>query len=149
MLAFGSNAHGPALEAIYRWSGSAQPIDRDTAGAAAIREYVELSAKRQAAVIDLIADLAARGDRIYVWGTGTHTLHLLETSRLGDCRIEAFLDSNPHYAGATLIGRPVLAPADLDAADAPILVSSSVSQSGIAEAARKRFGADVPLILLY
>lgn len=149
LLAFGSNAHGPALEAIYRWRGSTQPIRRDTLGAAAIREYVELSAKRQAGVIERIAGLAASGERIYVWGTGTHTLHLLKTSRLGDCRIEAFLDSNPHYAGASLIGRPVLAPADLAAADAPILVSSAVSQSGIAEAARKRFGADVALILLY
>ncbi len=100
-------------------------------------------------MIDRIAQLAASGERIYVWGTGTHTLHLLETSRLGDCRIEAFIDSNPHYAGATLAGRPVIAPATLEAADAPILVSSAVTQTGIADAARAQFGPDVPLILLY
>jgi 2-polyprenyl-3-methyl-5-hydroxy-6-metoxy-1,4-benzoquinol methylase len=149
MLAFGSNGSGPALEAIYRWEGAARPIARDPVGASAIREYAQLSADRQASVIRRIAELAASGERIYVWGTGTHTLHLLKTSRLSDCRIEAFLDSNPHYTGATLIGRHVLAPADLAAADAPILVSSAVSQTAIAEAARKRFGADVPLILLY
>lgn len=149
MLAFGSNGFGPALEAIYRWVGAPQPIQYDTAGAEAIREYVELSRERQAGVIDRIGELAASGERIYVWGTGTHTLNLLETSRLGECRIEAFLDSNPHYAGATLVGRPVIAPSDLAVADAPILVSSSVSQTAIAEAARQRFGADVPLILLY
>jgi 2-polyprenyl-3-methyl-5-hydroxy-6-metoxy-1,4-benzoquinol methylase len=149
MLAFGSNCHGPALEAVYRWEGSPQPIRRDEVGSAAIREYIELSRQRQAGVIDHIARIAASGERIYVWGTGTHTLHLLETSRLGDCRIEAFLDSNPHYAGATLIGRPVIAPGDLAAADAPILVSSSVSQAAIADAARQRFGANAPLILLY
>jgi hypothetical protein len=100
-------------------------------------------------LLERIARLASSGERIYVWGTGTHTLHLLQTSRLGDCRIEAFLDSNPHYAGATLAGRPVIAPSELLAVDAPILVSSAVSQSGIADAARERFGQDVPLILLH
>jgi hypothetical protein len=79
----------------------------------------------------------------------SRALHLLQTSRLGDCRIEAFLDSNPHYAGVTLAGRPVVAPSELQAVDAPILVSSAVSQSGIAAAARERFGQDVQLILLY
>ena len=100
-------------------------------------------------MIARIAELADSGQSIYVWGTGTHTLHLLQTSRLADCRIEAFLDSNPHYAGATLVGRPVLSPAAVPNVDVPILVSSSVSQTGIAEAARRRFGPDVPLILLY
>jgi hypothetical protein len=76
-------------------------------------------------------------------------LHLLQTSRLGDCRIEAFLDSNSHYAGGMLAGRPVIAPSSLRVADARILVSSAVSQSGIANAARERFGPDVQLILLY
>ncbi len=148
-LAFGSNGLGPALEAIYRWDGTARPARRDEAGAAAIGEYVRLSAEKQAGVLGRIAALADGGQPIYVWGTGTHTLHLLRTSRLAECRIGAFLDSNPHYAGATLAGRPVLAPAALAAADAPILVSSSVSQDEIAEAARERFGPDVSLILLY
>ncbi len=149
MLAFGSDGAGPALEAVYRWDGVVRPTRRDDTGATAIREYLELSAKRQAGAIDRIAQLAQTQQPIYVWGAGTHTLHLLERSRLGECRIEAFLDSNPHYAGATLIGRPVLAPASVPTVAAPILVSSSVSQAGIAAAARERFGADVPLILLY
>ncbi len=43
----------------------------------------------------------------------------------------------------------MIAPSALQAIDAPILVSSAVSQTGIADAARARFGPDVPLILLY
>jgi hypothetical protein len=81
-------------------------------------------------------------------GTGT-TLHLLKVSRLGECAIKAFIDSNPHYGGATLAGRRVIAPSELDRADALILVSSAVSQASIATAARERFGPDVPLILLF
>ncbi len=42
-----------------------------------------------------------------------------------------------------------MVPADLQAVDAPILVSSAVSQTAIASAARERFGPDVPLILMY
>jgi len=114
-----------------------------------MREYIRRCGRMEASVLERIAGLASSGERIYVWGTGTHTLHLLQTSRLGDCRIEAFIDSNPHYAGATLAGRPVVAPSDLRAVDAPILVSSAVSQSDIAAAARERFGPDVQLILLH
>jgi len=149
VLPLGTDGHGPALEAVYRWDGVGQPPQPDPSGADDMREYIRRCGRMEASLLERIARLASSGERIYVWGTGTHTLHLLQTSRLGDCRIEAFLDSNPHYAGATLAGRPVLAPSELQAADAPILVSSAVSQSGIAAAARERFGQDVQLILLY
>jgi SAM-dependent methyltransferase len=149
VLPLGTDGHGPALEAVYRWDGVARPPVPDPGGAHAMREYIRRSKRTEDAILKRIEELAATGERIYVWGTGTHTLHLLETSDLGECRIEAFVDSNPHYAGGTLAGRPVLAPSDLQAIDAPILVSSAVSQSGIADAARERFGQDVPLILLY
>lgn len=148
-LPFGTDCKGPALEAIYRWDGGRRSFEPDITGAANVLDYVSRSGERELSVLNRIARLASSGERIYVWGTGTHTLHLLETSQLGDCCIEAFIDSNPHYVGATLAGRAVLAPTDLERADAPILVSSAVSQSGIAAAARQRFGQDVPLILLY
>ena len=149
VLPLGTDGHGPALDAVYRWDGVAQPPQPDAAGADAVRAYIRDCGRAEAPILERIARLATSGERIYVWGTGTQTLHLLQTSRLGECRIEAFLDSNPHYSGATLAGRPVLAPSDLQAVDAPILVASAVSQSGIAAAARERFGQDVPLILLH
>lgn len=148
-LSLGTDGEGPALEAIYRWDGTAREAQPDSAGRAAVEDYIRRCQRLEDVIAERIDALASSGERIFVWGTGTHTLHLLETTRLRDCRIEAFLDSNPHYAGGTLAGRPVMAPADLRAADAPILVSSAVSQSGIARAARDRFGDDVQLILLY
>ena len=149
VLPLGTDGHGPALEAIYRWDGVVRSPRPDPIGEDRLLAYVRRCESTEAASPRRIAELASTGERIYVWGTGTHTLHLLQTSRLGDCRIEAFLDSNPHYSGATLAGRPVMKPSDLHAVDAPILVSSAVSQSGIASAARARFGLDVQLILLY
>jgi SAM-dependent methyltransferase len=149
VLPLGTDGHGPALEAVYRWDGIVRPPQPDPTGADDIREYVRRCEVVEASTLERIERLASSGERIYVWGTGTHTLHLLQTSRLGDCRIEAFLDSNPHYVGSVLAGRPVIAPSDLRVADAPILVSSAVSRLGIAAAARERFGPDVQLILLY
>jgi SAM-dependent methyltransferase len=149
VLPLGTDGHGPALEAIYRYDGVVRPLEEDLAGSEAIRGYIRGCQQTEDRIAEQIGKLATTGKAIYVWGTGTHTLHLLETTRLGECRIEAFVDSNPHYAGATLAGRPVLGPADLKTVDSPILVSSAVSQSGIAESARARFGNDVPLILLY
>ena len=149
VLPLGSDGHGPALEAVYRWDGILRPPQSDPTAADDIREYIRRCGGTEASTLERIERLASSGERIYVWGTGTHTLHLLQASPLGDCRIEAFLDSNSHYAGGVLAGRPVIAPSDLRVADAPILVSSAVSQSSIAEAARQRFGPDVPLILLY
>jgi len=149
VLPLGTDGHGPALEAVYRWDGMVRPPQPDLSGADDIREYVGRCEVVEASTLERIERMASSGERIYVWGTGTHTLHLLQTSRLSDCRIEAFLDSNPHYVGGVLAGRPVIAPSDLRVADAPILVSSAVSQSGIAAAARERFGPDVQLILLY
>jgi SAM-dependent methyltransferase len=149
VLPLATDGQGPALDAIYRWDGVARSPQPDADGAEAMREYIRGCLDTESRVVDLIDVLASKGERLFVWGTGTHTLHLLQTSRLGECRIDAFIDSNPHYAGATLAGRPVLAPSDLGSVDAPILVSSAFSQSGIAAAARRQFGEDVQLILLY
>ena len=149
VLPLGTDGQGPALEAVYRWDGIVHPPQPDRTGMDDVRDYIRRCERAEASIVERIAGIASSGERIYVWGTGTHTLHLLRTSRLGDCRIEAFLDSNPHYAGATLAGRPVIAPSGLHAVDAPILVCSAVSQSGIAAAARERFGQGVQLILLY
>ena len=148
-LPLGTDGQGPALEAVYRWVGNTAPLAHDESGARAINEYVRRCSEIEGGIAERIAQIADSGERILVWGTGTHTLHLLRTSRLAECRIEAFIDSNPHYAGATLAGRPVVAPSSLQVVDSPILVSSAVSQAGIADAARDGYGPDVSLILLY
>jgi 2-polyprenyl-3-methyl-5-hydroxy-6-metoxy-1,4-benzoquinol methylase len=149
VLPLGADGRGPALEAVYRWDAVAVPMEPSHTDADSVREYIRRCVGAEARTHERIAGLASSGERIFVWGTGTHTLHLLQTSRLRECAIEAFIDSNPHYTGATLAGRPVLAPSQLASVDAPILVSSAVSQTGIAAAARERFGPEVPLILLY
>ena len=143
------NAEGPALEVLCRRTDRNLAFERDSEGVAALRGYIARSAEKEAAILARIAELADSRRPIYVWGTGTHALHLLATSRLADCNIVAFLDSNPHYAGRQLAGRAVMEPRTIERVDAPILVASAVSQTAIASSARGLFGQDVPLILMY
>jgi SAM-dependent methyltransferase len=144
-----ADAKGPAIEVLCRRSDEATPRERDSDGVESLRRYVAASAAKEANVSRLLSGLADEGRELYVWGTGTNALHLLASTRLAECNIVAFIDSNPHYAGANLMGRPVIAPTDIDTVDGPILVASAVSQSEIASAAQARFGPDVGLILMY
>jgi SAM-dependent methyltransferase len=143
------DAIGPGLDILCRQDSRTPEIRIDTDGVADLRRYIERSAAKEVAILARIAELAEGQRPIYVWGTGTHALHLLATSRLADCNIVGFIDSNPHYAGRQLAGRTVMEPRAVERVDAPILVASAVSQTAIATAARALFGQDVPLILMY
>jgi SAM-dependent methyltransferase len=149
VLTLTDDCTSPALEVLCRRGDAIGTWERDVEGVESLRRYIAASAAKEANVARLLSGLADEGRGMYVWGTGTNALHLLASTRLADCNIVAFLDSNPHYTGATLSGRPVIAPAQVDRIDAPILVASAVSQSEIAAAARVRFGPDVQLILMY
>jgi len=143
------DANGPALEALCRRGDRPSEVPFDSSGVDDLRRYVARSAEKEGSVLTRISELAEDQSPIYVWGTGTNALHLLAASRLAECNIVGFLDSNPHYAGKELAGRLVMAPRDVNRLEATILVASAVSQTSIATAARERFGQDVPLILLY
>jgi SAM-dependent methyltransferase len=143
------DASGPAIEVLCRRTTRPAGRSDDRAGVESVRSYIRASTAKEAAIQGKIGEIADSRRPIYVWGTGTNALHLLAVSRLGECNIVAFIDSNPHYSGHTLAGRTVVSPGQIDAVDAPILVASAVSQSAIAAAARETFGPDVALILMY
>ena len=145
-----ADAKAPILDAMFlRAAGEIGEVAADTQGPMALVDYARCSAKKELAVMRRIKALAAARQPLYVWGVGTHTLHLLRCSALAECNITAFIDGNPHYSGSTLAGCPVLAPRELQTVDKPILISSAVSQSEIVAAARDLYGAGVDLILLY
>lgn len=143
------DASGPAIEILCRRTTSPAQRSADRQGVESVRRYIRASADKEAGIRTRIEEIADSQRPIYVWGTGTNALHLLAASRLGDCNILAFIDSNPHYSGRQLAGRTVVSPGQLDSINAPILVASAVSQSAIAATAQKFFGPDVPLILMY
>ena len=89
------------------------------------------------------------GERIIVWGVGTHTLRLLATGGLDPARIALFVDSNPKYQQQELHGVPIVNPAQLVTRPEPILICSRSSQQAIHNQIRQGLGLKNPLILLY
>jgi SAM-dependent methyltransferase len=145
----GEDTDGPVLEVLCRRLSTRWELQIDSEGVAAVRRYINGSAAKEAGVVATIDALAEAQSPLYVWGTGTNALHLLACSNLGACNIVAFLDSNPHYHGKELAGRPVRDPREIDLVEAPILIASAVSQTAIATTARQLFGPAVALIMLY
>jgi SAM-dependent methyltransferase len=89
------------------------------------------------------------GQPIMVWGTGAHTLRLLATSKLGEAKIRAFVDSNPRYQGKQLNGVPIVAPQAIKDWSEPILISSRVYQEEIARQISDDLRLKNPIIRLY
>jgi len=63
-----------------------------------------------------------------VWGAGTHTLRLLETSMLAQANILAFIDSNVRYHGKRLRGIEILSPEQAFTPDATVLISRTLQR---------------------
>ena len=128
-------------------SGNGMQFDPDTA--TGLERYLETCSaddQRLREAIDRVVD--ARRP-ILVWGVGTHTSRLMATSRLAEADIVAFIESNSRYHGKTLHGRPILSPEALKERHEPVLISSRVFQTEIAEQIRQDLGCVNELILLY
>lgn len=113
-----------------------------------IADYVEECRALDAVVRSKIDAALAPGERMVVWGVGTHTLRLLATGGLDPDRVSLFVDSNPNYQRQQLRGVPVVSPAELHSPE-PILISSRGFQREIQNQVRQQMGLENRLILLY
>ncbi len=113
----------------------------------ALEAYVARCTAAERPILAAVERLAARSEPFLVWGTGTLTLRLLATSALGRAPIEAFVDSNPHYQGHTLDGRPILSPDAAVRSRRPIVVSTVGHAQGILDQLA-RLGATNPVVRL-
>ncbi len=142
----------PVILAVFEKSSGGQlpatwNVDAETP--ASLERYVAKSANIDRQIHTAISLLADEQTPIMVWGTGAHTLRLLESSRLGEARITAFIDSNVRYQGKELRGAPILAPEAVRGRSEAILISSRVYQHEIANRIQKEMGLSNALILLY
>lgn len=122
---------------------------KDEETAPALCRYIERSRSEDEGIRVKIAAIAATGLPLIVWGTGAHTLRLMQSSALGSANIVAFVDSNPHYQGKLLNNAPIIAPEQLGEYPVPVLISSRVYQTEIAEQIRCRYNFQNKLLLLY
>ena len=142
----------PVILAVFEKSSEDQPaatLEPDQSTPTGLERYIAKSAEADRQIHDAISLLADEQIPIMVWGTGAHTLRLLETSRLGEAHITAFIDSNARYQDKQLSGAPILAPDAVRGRSEPILISSRVYQHEIAIRIRDEMGLSNRLILLY
>jgi SAM-dependent methyltransferase len=124
----------PVIHAVFERDDSAPRCwSADTQTRSALRLYVAQSERAQDAERLIVARLVEAQEAIVVWGTGTCTQRLLASTMLKRANIRAFVDSNPKYQGKELVGRPILAPIDLQTRSEAILISSWMYQQEIEE----------------
>jgi 2-polyprenyl-3-methyl-5-hydroxy-6-metoxy-1,4-benzoquinol methylase len=140
----------PVLMGLYEKGNVVRPLEPDTATAAELAAYVEISSRTDSAIGKTIDRLVSTGRPVIVWGTGAHTLRLLASTRLSEAKITAFVDSNPRYQGKRLNGAPIIAPSKLTSyPESPLLISSRPYQEEIAHSIRATLQLPNEIIRLY
>ena len=122
---------------------------RDQATCAGLERYIEYSREADQHIQRRINALVQERTPVVVWGTGAHTLRLLESGRLSEVRIMAFIDSNARLQGKQLKGVTILPPEALCELPFPVLISSRVFQQEIADRIHQEMALPNPLITLY
>jgi SAM-dependent methyltransferase len=76
-------------------------------------------------------------EEIIIWGAGSYTTRLLETSDLGKCNIIAFIDSDPNKQGNMLFKTKILSPDKIKLFPNPIVIASAVYNDDILNQIKK------------
>jgi predicted TPR repeat methyltransferase len=132
-----ANANEPSIAGLFRWDLDPQNSSsfvRDDETEPALCRYIQQSQTLEQQIQAKIDRLVDASQPLAVWGVGTHTLRLLETSRLSQAKLVTFIDSNINYQGKTLAGIPVISPAEFNNPTAEILISSQTAEPEIFQA---------------
>jgi SAM-dependent methyltransferase len=140
----------PAVYAVGR-VGDARPdgnVDEpDKELKTAIVDYVGRSAELMRAIDARLATILDAKNPIVVWGVGQLTFKLLAMTRLANAPIQAFIDTNPKYHGATLRGVRIHPPEALRDFTGPVLVATLLHGDPIVGRMRE-LGAPNPVLRL-
>jgi SAM-dependent methyltransferase len=86
---------------------------------------------------------------IIIWGTGTQLLRMMETTKLKEANIKAFVDSNPKYTGEKIFNVEIIKPENLVSRTETILISSRVYQEDIENQIRTILKMNNPILKLF
>jgi SAM-dependent methyltransferase len=139
----------PALAGLFSLTGKPGVIQKDTETEAALQKYLDSSRRLEEEIQKKIAALAESKTPLAVWGTGTHTLRLLETSKLGHANIVAFIDSNARYRGKKLHGVTIMTPDEFHSKDATVMISSEVYETEIKAQIQNQLKWPNPVVCFY
>jgi hypothetical protein len=138
----------PCVFGVFEKSMARGPIDFDSETEVALKEYIKGCSAEDTRIRAVIQQSLRPGERMIVWGVGTHTLRLLATGGLNPSAIALFVDSNPKYQQQKLRGIPIVSPAEIGGPE-PILISSCSAQAAIHRQIRNGLGLKNRVILLY
>lgn len=146
-----SSTEMPVVSAIYRKCDLQQEwvLSYNDTSLKALGNYVQESRLIDEHINKTINLILTERLPIIVWGVGTHTMRLLETSRLKDADIRAFVDTNRNYHHRTLEGIAIISPTELALRFEPILVSTRVFQEEIVRMIKDELQLQNQIITLY
>ncbi|GHT02736.1 hypothetical protein FACS1894139_01470 [Planctomycetales bacterium] len=126
--------------------GGVEVVKKDEVGKAAIMRYLTMSAQYEA---EIYANLSRyRETPVIIWGLGTFAQRLLTQNIL--TRVVALTDSNVKYHGKKFDQVPVVAPTELFAIAAPIIIATSRRYVGaITQTIRKELQLNNEIITLH
>lgn len=108
-----------------------ESFQKDEVTGSNLKLYIDKSKQSEQKIHQIIEKIIQKREGIIIWGTGSQMLRLLESSRLKEANIIAFVDSNPKYHGQKIHNIQVLSPDRLVQYDCPILISSRAYQNEI------------------
>ncbi|MBA4015776.1 MAG: hypothetical protein C0483_01170 [Pirellula sp.] len=141
----------PIVSGLFRLSPHERslPLEPDRRTREQLELYLDACRRADLQVRQRIDALADSAEPVYVWGVGTSTQRLLSDSRLRKANIIAFVDSNIHYRGSKLEGRPVLSPEQVSETSVPILIASYTCYEEIVADIRERLKLPNRMISLF
>jgi len=145
----GSRSVEPGIAGLFSINTTPHFMVPDLETKPRLQHYAEQSRQLEESIHQKISEFVQSRKSLAVWGTGTHTLRLLETSQLKEANIVAFLDSNSRYHGKTLHGVLIENPDTFHHPEAAILVSSHMAQQEIVQTIRVKLGWKNDLVCFY
>ena len=142
----------PAIGGMFRLNSANESVASlgwDEEIEPALGRYIQQSRVLEEKIQTKINVLADAAKPLAVWGVGTHTLRLLETSRLSQASIVSFIDSNIHYQGKHLQDIPIVSPDQFNRPDAMILISSQVAEQEIKNLIQNKLKWPNKIVCLY
>lgn len=138
-LVAGVDMFYPAVFGFWKQTGDSAEVilKKDTLLLQKIEEYIARSKKMMSDIDARISTLLALTPSIIVWGAGQLSMKLLAETSLARADILAFVDNNPINHGQVLHGKPIVAPAELEKWDAPILIATLLHHHSIAKQIRE------------
>ncbi len=139
----------PVAYGCYEKTSESGPIVKDMETEPALRAYIAGGLEEDSRIRAKIEGAIGPGERIIVWGVGTHTQRLLANGGLNPEKVALFVDSNAKYQRQHLLGIPVVAPEELRDRSEAILISSRGLQQEIYGQIRQRLAIPNTVIRLY